>query len=194
MCWFSPAENAVQSIFVLCAIWLHGEANQRGTRNRQVVVNYWGDTGVSTLTMNNSTPEDKQAWEKGGVGKKYQEGVIHNKIVVYSSITVITGYNTNTPLQQRTWITGTQFKLSPSQTLLPRITIVWRSREAPCCSRKAGPPLGTQGSEATATWHTVKQSLPKAADLLGGAAAAKNAVAMGFVFQGVPSWTTLQHS
>lgn len=119
MCWFSPAENAIQSIFVLCAIWLHGEANQRGTRNRQVVVNYWGDTGVSTLTMNNSTPEDKQAWEKGGVGKKYQEGVMHNKIVVYSSITVITAYNTNTPLQQRTWITGTHFKLSPLKLFFP---------------------------------------------------------------------------
>lgn len=52
--------------------------------------------------MNNSTPEDKQAREKGGVGKKYQEGAIHNKIVVYSSITAITAYNMDTPLQQRT--------------------------------------------------------------------------------------------
>lgn len=73
-------------------------------------------------------------------------------------------------------------KTVPSQIILPRISVVWRSREAPWCSRRAGPLAGTQGSEATATQHTVKQSLPGAAALLGGAATAKNPVATGFVF------------
>lgn len=59
---------------------------------------------------------------------------------------------------------------------------MWRSREAPWRRRKAGPPPGTQGSEATATRHSVKQSLPEATDVLDGAATGKNPVAMGFVF------------
>lgn len=164
MCWFSPAENAIQSIFVIWAIWLHGEANQRGTRNREIVVDYWGDTGVHTLTMNNSTPEVKQAWEKGGVGKKYQEAATHNKIIAYSSITVITAYNMNIPLQQMTWITGTQFKLSPLKLLFPGSQFCGAAEKHGGAVGKQGP---HQGQSAQRPWLHCKAKLARSSRSAG---------------------------
>lgn len=179
MCWFSPAENAIQSIFVLCATRLHGEANQRGTRNTEVAVNYRGGEYRSMLAMNNFAPEDKEAWKKGGVGKKAtnQEGATRNEIVPWSLIAAITACGMSAPVWWMARISGTHPAVPPASS---------RSPGAPCAITNRDH-TRDMGSSATSPPHGVEQSTPTGAGLQWGAAALRSWNPWGLHIKSFPS-------
>lgn len=154
---------------------------ERPIKREQVVVNYWSDSGVSTLVINNFTPEDSNPEKKEGQ-KKISGGFYPQK-----NTTIVLNYSHYSiqhecSLWWMTWIPATHLKVLSLKILFPGSQLCchqhWQNQRRPLQSLgKQVSHQETQGSWTVATLGIVKQSMPTGTSLLWAAAAAKNLMA-----------------